>query len=254
MPKEGWDRKEMAWYMCSDEYRARSSPPTSLPSALVHIISCHPPNHLSILAEGRGVNSGKMHKHLGEGRLGCRRGDGHLCREKGKAGKKGKGQKLVVQELDKLSAPGGAPGCPQEMYQPCSSLSLSPLFFSKWIGKENNFFFQGKYQMTKKSEATHCFYFFTFSHCISWPTVRFCIHLLHKTASHFLKYVGGLSLFRETRTHPRDIVRRESFKARICLSIILFFQKVATISSHHEAIVMGSAGDCCRGSTGTQIN
>lgn len=183
----------------------------------------------AILAEGRGINSRKMHKPIGEGKLRCQRKDGHLCREKGKARKKGKGQKLVVQELDKLSAPGGAPDCPQEMHQPCLSLSLSLLYFSKWIGKENNYFFQWKYQMTMKSEVTHCFYFFTFSHCFSWLTVHFCIHFLHKMVSYFLKYIGRLSLFRETRTHPRDIVRRGSFKAHIFISIILLFHKVTTL-------------------------
>jgi len=120
--------------------------------------------------------------------------------------------KVAVQELGKLLSPGAAGGCPQEKQQPClslsSSLSISPT--EEWGKGKDKHFLQGKY-VTKKKEAAlqsfHCFYFFTFTPCFSWPTACFCMCLLHQTTSLFLEYIGGLSLLREVRSEQGPVLR-----------------------------------------------
>lgn len=132
----------------------------------------------------------------------------------------------------------------------------SSCFRIKEMGKgKDNYFFEGKHYMIKKTKATlphfHCLHFFTFSHSYFGP-----IHLFHQIS--FLKYVERPSkklgpILRGFPFIPLPDSLLVVFSIH-SFSIIFLFPEKTTISSQHKATARGNSEDHCRSGMGTQLS
>lgn len=104
MIEEGWVQEEDHDPNTVMEMEPEVPLLTSCPVLWEKNISCHFQSHFW------SPGSGLICPSLWRGqKITAQNGDSYLCREKGKAGEKEEGQKVSVQNLDKLLSPRGTP-------------------------------------------------------------------------------------------------------------------------------------------------